>query len=124
MSNYTAISLFGMPTDPTVGGTSVVQTALEIPPVHIIRGVRICYELSSNRSFINGIRLAQVQNPPSTALILLDDPTPLNNPSPVCVDSQPTSVDPTQGAVLLSLRVNFGNTSDKIVIRGLGIILS
>jgi hypothetical protein len=52
------------------------------------------YELSNHRGFISGIRLAQDddQDSPSTTLILLDDPT-----SPVCVDSQPTSVDPTQG---------------------------
>ena len=86
--------------------------------------MRICYELSATRSFINRIRLAQVQDPPSTALVLMDDPTALTNIGPVCINSQSTSVDPAKGAVLLSLRVNFGDTSDRIVIRGLGIGIS
>lgn len=106
------------------GGNKVVETALEIRPGHLIKGVRICYELSATRSFINLIRLEQVQDPPSTAIILMDDSTALTNIGPVCVNSQSTSVDPTQGAVLLNLRVNFGDTSDRIVIRGLGIIVS
>jgi hypothetical protein len=54
------------------------------------------------------VRLAQVQNPPSNALVLLDDPTHLNDAGPVCVDSQSTPpIDPQAGAPLLDLRVNF-----------------
>jgi hypothetical protein len=33
-------------------------------------------------------------------------------------------MDPSQGPLLLSLNVNFGDTTDKIVVRGLGLILS
>jgi hypothetical protein len=105
------------------GGNKVVWRALEVPPHFLIKSVRVCYELTSSASFITQIRLAQVQNPPSSALVLLDDATDLTNPGPVCVDSASTSVDPSLGAVLLDLRVNFGNTADKIVIRGLGLHL-
>jgi hypothetical protein len=56
--------------------------------------------------------------------VLLDDPTNLTNPGPVCVNSQPTSVDPGAGGVRLSLFVDFGDTSDRIVIRGVGLILA
>jgi hypothetical protein len=97
---------------------------LEVPPGYLIRGVRVCYELSSKRSFISQIRLAQVQNPPQTAVVLLDDGTDLINPGPVCVDSAVTTVNPALGEVLISLRVNFGNIADKIVVRALGLILS
>jgi len=103
------------------GGNKVVHRALEVPPGLTITGVRVCYELSNARSFITQIRLAQVQDPPSSAVVLLDDGTDWTNPGPVCVDSQPTSVDPSRGAVLLSLRVNFGDTSDRIVIRALAL---
>ena len=65
-----------------------------------------------------------MQNPPQTANVLLDDGTDQTNPGPVCVDSTPTTVDPTHGAVLLSLRVKFGHTADKIVVRALGLHLS
>ena len=109
-------------TAPT-GGNKVVEMGLEVPPGFIIKGVRVCYELSNRRSFITQIRLAQVQDPPSSALVLLDDGTDQTNPGPVCVDSATASVDPGLGAVLLSLRVNFGNTSDRIVVRALGLHL-
>ena len=106
------------------GGNKVVETAVEVPPGFQITGVRICFENSNPRSFIEQVRLAQVQNPPSTAVVKLDDPTHLNQAGPICVDSQPTSIDPSVGSVLLSLRVNFGNTADKIAVRGLALHLT
>ena len=106
------------------GGNKVVHMGLQVPPGYRIRGVRVCYELSSRRSFITQIRLAQVQTPPANAIVLLDDGTDQTNPGPVCVDSTATTVDPSLGEVLLMLRVNFGNTSDKIVVRALGLHLS
>ena len=105
------------------GGNKVVETALEVPPGFDIVSVRVCYENSNPRSFITQTRLAQVQNPPSTALVLLDDPTHLNAAGPVCVNSQPTLVNPAKGSVLLSLRLNFGDTTDKIVLRAVGLNL-
>jgi hypothetical protein len=110
--------------DTSGGGNKVVEKALDVPPGLIVRGVRVCFEYSNKRSFITQIRLAQVQDPPSSALVLLDDGTDQTASGPVCVDSQPTAVDPTKGAILLSLRLNFGNTADRIVIRGLGLHVS
>ena len=106
------------------GGNKVVHMGLQVPPGYSIRGVRVCYELSNKRSFISQIRLAQVQTPPQSALVLLDDGTDQTNPGPICVDSAATTVNPSVGEVLLSLRVNFGNTADKIVVRALGLHLS
>ena len=106
------------------GGNKVVHMGLQVPPGYSIRGVRVCYELSNKRSFISQIRLAQVQTPPQTASVLLDDATDQTNPGPICVDSAATTVNPSAGEVLLSLRVNFGNTADKIVVRALGLHLS
>lgn len=108
----------------TGGGNKVVHMGLQVPPGYSINGVRVCYELSNKRSFISQIRLAQVKNPPQTAVVLLDDGTDQTNPGPICVDSAATSVDPSAGEVLLSLRANFGNTSDKIAVRALGLHLS
>jgi len=105
------------------GGNKVVQKALDIPPGFHITGVRVGYENSNVRSFITQIRLAQVQNPPATALVLLDDPSQLNAAGPTYHDSTATSVDPATGPLLLDLRVNFGDTSDRIVVRGLGLHL-
>ena len=105
------------------GGNKVVQKALDIPPGFKITGVRVGYENSNVRSFITQVRLAQVQNPPETALILLDDPTQLNAAGPTYHDSTATTIDPGKGPLLLDLRVNFGDTSDRIVVRGLGVHL-
>jgi hypothetical protein len=115
------------------GGNKVVHRALEVAPGWLIRSVRVCYELSDARSFISQIRLAQVQDPPSTALVLLDDGLDLVNPGPVCVDSAALpagfEIDPSAGSVLLSLRVNFdaagiiGAGDDRVVLRAVGLNL-
>ena len=106
------------------GGNKVVETGLQVPPGFLIKGVRVCYELSNSRSFISQIRLDQVQDPPSSALVLLDDGTDQTNPGPICVNSQTTTIDPSKGAVRLSFRVKFGNTADKIVVRAVGLHLA
>ena len=106
------------------GGNKVVHMGLQVPPGYLIKSVRLCYELSNQRSFIDDIRLAQVQSPPQTAVVKLDDATPQTNAGPICTDSASTTVDPSLGEVLLSLRLNFGNTGDKIVIRALGLHLA
>ena len=107
------------------GGNKVVWMALQSPPGYEIVGVRVCYEYTNSRSFISQIRIAQVQDPPEEALVLLDDATNLLNRGPICVDSAKPSnvVKPNAGPLLLDLRVDFGNISDKIVIRGLGLLL-
>jgi len=105
------------------GVNKEVLKGLEVPPGFAITGVRLCYELSNPRTFITQVRLAQVQDPPATALVLLDDATDLTNPGPVCVDSASTFVDPAAGAVRLSLRINTGDTTDEIVLRAVGLHL-
>lgn len=80
-------------------------------------------DLESETSFISQIRLAQVQHPPQTALVLLDDGTDHTDIGPTDVDSASTSIDPAAGPLLLSPRTNFGDTSDRIVVRSLGLHL-
>jgi hypothetical protein len=111
--------------DATGGGNKVVEKGLQVPPGFLISGVRVCYELSNARSFISQIRLAQVQDPPSTALVLLDDGTDLTNAGPVCVNSTEvtTPIDPSKGAVRLNFRVDFGDITDRIVLRAVGLNL-
>ncbi len=107
------------------GGNKVVHMALDLPKQTKIKGVRVCYESTSGQSFISQIRLAQVQNPPSSALVVLDDGTDFTNPGPLCVNSATVkpAIKANRGPMLLSLRVNFGDTTDKIVIRGLGLLV-
>jgi hypothetical protein len=113
------------------GGNKVVEKALPVPPGYLVDGVRVCYELTSDESFISQIRLAQVQDPPDNALVLLDDAADLTDPGPLCVDSISPSdpIAPSAGPLLLSLRVNFANPADElsdgdtIVLRGVGLHL-
>ena len=106
-----------------MGGNKVVHMAVQVPPRHSVVGVRVGYELTNSRSHISQIRLAQVQDPPKTALVLLDDGTDQTDMGPVYVDSTETSIDPSDGPLILSLRVNFGDTADRIAIRGVGLVL-
>jgi hypothetical protein len=99
------------------GGNKVIEKGLLVPPGNLVNGVRVCYELTSEDSFISQIRLAQVQDPSDTALILLDDGTDLTGQGPICVDSMaPVSgpIDPTAGSLRLSFRVNFANPVDDV----------
>lgn len=102
-------------------GNKVVHMALDLPKNTIVTGVRVCYELSNAASFITQVRLAQVQNPPATATVMLDDGTDLVNPGPVCADTTPTFIKSEDGSLLLSLRTYFASTDDVIVVRAVGL---
>lgn len=106
-------------------GNKVVHMALDLPKQTKVTGVRVCYENSSGGSFISQIRLAQVQNPPDSAAVVLDDGTDLTDPGPICVNSAAATpaVKAQGGPLLLSLRVFTADPADKIVIRGLGILV-
>jgi hypothetical protein len=105
------------------GANKVVWMAVAVPPGYRVRAVRLCYELSDPRSFISQIRLDQVQNPPASATVLLDDATDQRDAGPICIDSTITSIDPSAGPLLLSLRTNFADSHDAIVITGVGLRL-
>jgi hypothetical protein len=102
------------------GGNKVVEIAGGPMPGYHVTGVRLCYENSSTSTFIDDIRLAQVQNPPSQADVAIDDATAQNLSGPQCYDSKQVDIDPATGAILLDLRVKFASTNDVIVVRGLG----
>jgi hypothetical protein len=116
------------------GGNKVVQKGVPVPPVFSITGVRVCYEVDNEDdptnvaepTFISQIRLAQLDDPPDAALVLLDDGTDLTDPGPLCVDSAMPGggpIDPVPGGLRLSLRVNFGSTDDTIVVRGVALLV-
>lgn len=103
------------------GGNKVVHMAVAVPPGYFVTGVRVGYELTNSNSYIGQIRLAQVEDPPGTAAVRLDDGTAQTDPGPIHVDSSSARIDPADGAILLSLRVNFGDIADRIVVRSLGL---
>ena len=109
----------------SAAGEGTVEKGLQVSPGFLISGVRVCYELSNARSFISNISLAQLQDPPATVSVLLNDTTDLTTPGPICVDNAAPStlIDPSLGAVRLSLGVNFGDITDLIVVRAVGLHL-
>jgi hypothetical protein len=110
----------------SLGGDKFISTGLEVPPHFSIAGVRVCYEWSAGAtSHISQIRLSQLQNPPSTALVKLDDATIQPSLAPVCVDSTTltTPLDASLGQVTLDLRINTGNIADKLALRGVALHL-
>jgi hypothetical protein len=84
-----------------------------------IKAVIVCYDLSSAGSFISQVRLAEETVPPS-AFVQHDDPTDLTSTDPVCVESAVSDYQPN-GAVSLSLRLNFANTTDRVDIGAVGL---
>jgi hypothetical protein len=104
-------------------GDNVVEKGVQVPPWYLVTGVRVCYQLSSNRTFISQITLAQLEYP-GTVRKMLDDTTDQTAVGPTCVDSVPAvQINPANGALRLSLGVHFGGTGDAIVIRGVGLKL-
>lgn len=106
------------------GGNKVIEKGLDIPPGYLLTGIRLCYQSSNSRTFLSQIRLAQLTNPPTSAIVRLDDARlQLRAAGPVCLNSRAVTVNQTAGAVRLSLRFNFGSTSDRFVLRGVGLLL-
>lgn len=73
-----------------------------------ITGIIVCYRLADATSFISQVRLAEETLPPS-ALVQHDDGTDLTSVDPVCAESAVSNYQPN-GAVTLSLRLNFAGT--------------
>jgi hypothetical protein len=101
------------------GDLKGVSMGLRLPPNAKIEDVIIGYEVSSPRSFISQIRLAETKTP-DHATVLRDDPTPLQSTSPASHTSHVGGLV-AEGAVILELRSNFQNTSDEIRLGAVGV---
>ncbi len=84
-----------------------------------IKAVIVCYDLSSASSFISQVRLSE-ETVPTAVVIRHDDTTDLTSTVPVCAESAVDSYQPA-GALTLSLRLNFANTTDTIDISAIGL---
>ena len=109
-------------TAPT-GGNKTVEMTLQVPPKYLVKKVRICYANSARGTYISQIRLAQLENPPTSWLVRLDDGADRSGTTPICVDSAPTTVDPQAGSIRFSLRVKFANLADTITVLATGLWL-
>jgi len=104
------------------GDLKWISLPLPIPTNLKIKKVTVCYEVSDPlSSFISQVRLSEEKEPP-TATVVHDDPTDLKMTGPTCYESIVGSLRP-QGAITLSLRMNFGDASDHIDIGAIGVLL-
>ncbi len=107
----------------TGGGDKFISTGLQVPPGYNVTSATVCYDSSNGtRTYVDQLRISQLQSPPSTALVLLDSSLgAISGPS--CVNTGSTLINPANGQLTLDLRINTGDTSDKIVIRGVALNL-
>lgn len=113
------------------GENKVVFMGAPVPPDFDVNGVRVCYENTSAASYVSQVRLCELNSPSNTCTVRLDDGTDLTDPGPLCVNSaapfggaiEADTDDPNvEGALQLSLRVNFGDLADTICVRGVGLV--
>jgi len=117
--------LGGLEVTATATGENFIEQGVQVSTGYLVTGVRVCYALDSATSFINQISLAQLQDPPGSSLVLLDDMADQTDMGPVCVNSAPPFVDPidpSQGALSLRLGVDFTDVNNNVVILGVGLL--
>lgn len=102
-----------------VGDLQWLMQPLALPDHLVIKAVTVCYGLSSENSFISQVRLSEEMEPPS-ATVQHDDPTDLLSTDGECYVSEVADLA-INGAVTLSLRLNFGDVTDRVDIGALGI---
>jgi hypothetical protein len=132
MATYDAVGtgLSGLVISPRTAGPLLkgqgylLETALEVPPGYFLRGVRIGMESSSRDCYLNLIRLAQVNDPPDSAVLLGEDERAHRAVGARSVDSEDLSVDPRRGPVLLTLGFGFEDPGGWVVVRSVGMRLS
>jgi hypothetical protein len=105
----------------TLGDLKWINFPLFLPSDRAIKKVLVCYQLTSSLSFISQVRLSEETLPPS-ALVVHDDGTDLTSTSATMYESIVGNLG-INGALTLSLRLNFGDTNARIKIGALGIVL-
>jgi hypothetical protein len=101
------------------GDLKWIYMGLPLPMGAKIEEVNLCYQVSNPRSFISQVRLTEMSTP-DTAYVRHDDPTDLTSTSPACYMSKVGGFVP-KSAVMLQLRLNFKDPTDKITLGGLSI---
>src|SRR6266568_1217992 len=112
-------------TSKTTGDLKWISLGLPLPPNVRVDGVTICYQISNPNpqkpptSSISQVRLVEM-NTPDQAIVRHDDPTDLKSTSPDCHTSKVSDLVPS-AAVTLTLRLNFQNTTDQIMLGAVGV---
>jgi hypothetical protein len=101
------------------GDLKRIYLGLRVPPGYDIHAIHVCYQLSNSRSFISQIQLVEMQTP-DQSVVRHGDSTALLSAAPTCYRSPVVAFQPS-GAVLLALRLNFGNIADAITLGAVGV---
>lgn len=109
-------------TTSAAGDLQWIHLGLVIPSNVNIDTVWVCYELNNSASFISQVRLTKTTTP-DVAIVQHDDGTDVTNVGPACYASDVGGLA-VEGAITLSLRLNFASTDDWIDIGGIGIVVS
>ncbi len=109
-------------TSTTIGDFKWISMALPLPPKVKIEEVIICYQVTNPQSFISQTRLTEMTTP-NVALVRHDDATDLTSTSPVCYTSKVLNPFVPTAAVELSLRLNFQDTSQEIMLGAVGVTI-
>jgi hypothetical protein len=113
----------------TAGDLKWVSMGLRLPPYASIREVTVWYQISNPnpqtpaKSLISQIRLTEMRTP-DNAVVFHDDGTDLTSTVPTAYTSIVGGKLPTPGSsVTLSLRLNFQNTTDTIMLGAVDVVI-
>ena len=83
----------------------VVEQGLAVPPGLLVKGVRICFETTSDAAKLAAVRIEQLDDPPDATRVLLVDDTGFAASGAECLDSADARkpIDPSVGGLRLQL---------------------
>jgi hypothetical protein len=104
------------------GGHKSIDLAYGLEPEQLVNGVVVCYKTDNSRTFIGQIRLSQMSTAePNVTFVREDLGVTLDSTSPVCEEFETVDIDPSAGTLFISLRLDVGDTSDRVIVYGLGV---
>ena len=101
------------------GDLQWLDLPLDVADALSIEAVIVCYSVTSESSFISQVRLSEETVPPS-ATVVHDDGTDLTSVEGECAESAVSDYQPN-GALTVSLRLNFADTTSAIDIGAIGL---
>ncbi|MCB1151266.1 T9SS type A sorting domain-containing protein [bacterium] len=121
--NYGSPSPAARFTTSAAGDLQWAYMGLDLPAGAMIDSVTLCYELSTTSTFISTLRFSDM-DAPDVAMVMLDLPSDLHSPTPVCVTQPVGLTTPQRGLLNLGLRLNFASTAHYVEIGAVGVLVS
>jgi hypothetical protein len=106
-----------------------VEQGLAVPPGLLVKGVRVCFESTSDAARLAAIRIEQLEDPPDATRTLLIDTAGFAASGATCLDSADARepIDPSAGGLRLQLGFMLPSqpggepATEGVVIRGVGL---